>query len=66
VADVVYLLGAGFSYSVMDRFWRLRPPLARDFFQVLLSEGRLRERLDVMRSHVYVDELLNAIEPTGI
>jgi hypothetical protein len=61
MADVVYLLGAGFNCSLTDDFWRLPPPLARNFFQVLLREGRLRERLAGVRSHIYVDQLFAEI-----
>ncbi len=32
VADVVYLLGAGFNCSVMDTSRGLSAPLARNFF----------------------------------
>lgn len=61
MADVVYLLGAGFNLSLVDRFTRQPPPLARNFFRLLLGPGRLRERLDGVRQQIYVDQLLAEI-----
>lgn len=47
---------------MLDTSFRdLRAPLARNFFEVLLRHGRLREKLDGIRRHVYVDELFAMI-----
>ena len=62
MADVVYLLGAGFNCSVLDRSRGLDAPLARNFFQVLIKSGRFRDRLDGIRQRLFVDELLSEIE----
>lgn len=63
VSQVVYVLGAGFNCSVLDpRLRNLRAPLARNFFQVMLGPGRLREKLDGIRRHVYVDELFAMVD----
>jgi hypothetical protein len=64
VAEVVYLLGAGFSRSVLDPSRGKRAPLARDFFQVLIDADRdaFRQKLDAIRQYVFVDLLLAEIE----
>ena len=62
MAAVVYLLGAGFNCSVLDSSRQTEAPLARNFFQVLMNSGRLRERLDGIRSRLFVDVLLAEIE----
>jgi hypothetical protein len=63
VASVVYLLGAGFNLSVVSGDWPgVEPPLSRTFFQVLMRSGRFREKLDGIRTRIYVDQLLAEIE----
>lgn len=62
MAAVVYMLGAGFNCSVLDQSRRAEAPLARNFFQVLMKSGRLRERLDGIKSRLFVDVLLAEIE----
>lgn len=62
MADVVFLLGAGFNCSVVDPSREATPPLARNFFQVLLGSRRYRDSLDVFRGRLFVDVLLEEIE----
>jgi hypothetical protein len=61
MAEVIYLLGAGFNYGVVDLGRGRRPPLARNFFQVLLQDGSLEQRLEAIRRNIYVDVLLGEI-----
>lgn len=62
MAEVVYLLGAGFNCSALDPTHRTEAPLATNFFQVLIRSGDLRRKLDGIRRHIYVDVLLAEIE----
>ena len=61
MTNVVYLLGAGFNCSVLDPTRDMEAPLARNFFQVLIKSGRLRDRLDSIRGRLFVDLLLGEI-----
>jgi hypothetical protein len=61
MAEVIYLLGAGFNYGVVDLRRGRRPPLARNFFQVLLQDGALEHRLEAIRQSIYIDILLGEI-----
>jgi hypothetical protein len=60
VAQVVFLLGAGFNCSILDPSRDSAAPLARNFFQVFLADRRTS--LDLFRQHVFVDVLLEEIE----
>jgi len=62
MADVVYVLGAGFNCSVVDASRGMQAPLARNFFQVLLQSSRYRDGLDAFRGRLFVDVLLEEIE----
>src|SRR5918993_3858743 len=61
MAEVIYLLGAGFNYGVVDLGRGRRPPLAMNFFQVLIQDGALERRLDAIRRSIYIDVLLTEI-----
>jgi hypothetical protein len=61
MAQVVFLLGAGFSCSVLDPSRGKAAPLARNFFQVLMADRRYERGLDGFRQHVFVDVLLEEI-----
>jgi hypothetical protein len=61
VAQVVFLLGAGFNCSILDPSRESTAPLARNFFKVFLADRRT-ERLDGFRQHVYVDLLFEEIK----
>ena len=61
MAQVVFLLGAGFSCSILDPSRGKAAPLARNFFQVLLGDRRYERGLDGFRQHVFVDVLLEEI-----
>jgi Resolvase, N terminal domain len=61
MAQVVFLLGAGFSCSVLDPSRGKAAPLARNFFQVLMADRRYEGGLDGFRQHVFVDVLLEEI-----
>jgi len=60
MAEVVFLLGAGFNCSILDPRSDRVAPLARTFFQNLLADPRTS--LDGFRQHVFVDILLEEIE----
>ena len=60
MAQVVFLLGAGFNCSILDPSRDSAAPLARNFFQVFLADRRTS--LDLFRQHVFVDILLEEIE----
>jgi hypothetical protein len=60
VAQVVFLLGAGFNCSILDPSHDSAAPLASNFFQVFLADRRTS--LDLFRQHVFVDILLEEIE----
>jgi hypothetical protein len=62
VAGTVFILGAGFNYSVMGPGGLLRPPLATNFFQVLLGRDRWEQQLDGIRRNIDVDVLFEEIE----
>jgi len=65
VAEVVYVLGAGFSRSVVDPRHDQQAPLANDFFNLLLTTERYsgdpQYDLDGFRGSVHVDVLLDEI-----
>jgi hypothetical protein len=61
VAQIVFLLGAGFNCSILDPSRDSAAPLARNFFKVFLADRR-NERLDGFRQHVYVDLLFEEIK----
>lgn len=62
VGGTVFLLGAGFNCSVLDSSQELEAPLSHNFFQVLIRSGRLSDRLDGIRTRLFVDLLLAEIE----
>jgi hypothetical protein len=62
MAEVVYVLGAGFSCSILDPSRGMRAPLARNFFQVLLGARGMPGRLDGIRRRLFVDVLLEEIQ----
>lgn len=62
MADVVFLLGAGFNCSILDPGRGKTAPLARNFFQVLMSDQGSGARLDGFRQHIYLDLLFEEIE----
>ncbi len=62
MADVVYLLGAGFNCSVVDPSRGFKAPLGRSFFQALLGSRRYRDGLDAFRGRLFVEILLEEIE----
>jgi hypothetical protein len=62
MANVVYVLGAGFNCSLLDPSRGLEAPLATNFFQLLVSRGRPREKLEMIKSRLYVDLLFAEIE----
>jgi hypothetical protein len=64
MAEVVYLLGAGFNYSAVDPYGARRvrrPPLATNFFQVLLEDGSYERLLEFLRLRSFVDLLFEEI-----
>jgi hypothetical protein len=64
MVETVYLLGAGFNYSVVHTHGvhRIRrPPLATNFFQVLFEDGRYEGLLEFIRNRIYVDILFDEI-----
>jgi hypothetical protein len=64
MAETVYLIGAGFNYSVVDAhgFHIIRrPPLATNFFQVLFEDGRYEVYLETIKNQIYVDILFDEI-----
>jgi hypothetical protein len=64
MAETVYLLGAGFNYSVVHTHGvhRIRrPPLATNFFRVLFEDGSYEQLLEFMRNRIYVDILFDEI-----
>jgi hypothetical protein len=62
MAEVVYVLGAGFNCSILDPSRGMRAPLARNFFQVLLGARGMPGRLDGIRRRLFVDVLLEEIQ----
>jgi hypothetical protein len=62
MAGVLYLLGAGFNVSVQDRTWSLFPPLANNFFELLLSARPLAAYRDAIHESVDIDRLFAEIE----
>lgn len=62
MSDVVYLLGAGFDHSLMDRHWQYPPPLARNFFQLLIKAGVLPDRSGDIKRWLDIDLLLAEIQ----
>lgn len=62
MASVVYILGAGFNCSVLDRTRGLEAPLATNFLQLLVGPGRAREKLEMIKGTLFVDLLLAEIE----
>src|SRR3989344_5618366 len=45
--NTVYILGAGFNRDIKD-WHESRPPLARDFFQIILINRRYQDRLRML------------------
>ncbi len=62
MAEIVYVLGAGFSQGLTHAPARRPPPLARTFFQVLMESGELGERSSVLWRTLPVEALLHEIE----
>jgi hypothetical protein len=62
MAETVYLLGAGFNYSVFDPSRDRLPPLAKNFFQVLMQDDSFDSRLEGIRQHIPVDYLFEEIQ----
>jgi hypothetical protein len=63
MAEVVFVLGAGFNCSIVDPSRRDKAaPLANTFFQVLIEHGHFEDKLEAFRRRVYVDLLLERIE----
>jgi hypothetical protein len=62
MAQVVFLLGAGFNCSIVDPTRGKVAPLGTNFFQVLMTDRRFGASLDGFRQHVYVDLLFEEIQ----
>ena len=62
MGEVVFVPGAGFNRSILDPTRSNSAPLARNFFQVFMTDKTFASSLDAFRQHIYVDLLFEEIE----
>jgi SIR2-like domain len=62
MAQVVYVLGAGFNCSVLDQAREIRAPLATNFFQVFFASSLHQDRMEGYRNYLPVNDLLGEIQ----